>query len=245
MTQLLVSVRSADEVTPCLAGGADIIDAKEPARGPLGQVSRETLRAIESRVPPECALSVALGDVGSIDQVNSALEIVGQVDRPAPVYIKIGFAGVRSPQAIGRLIDHAVRVGTAAMVRVVPVAYADAHRARSASPGALLELTRNSGAAGLLVDTYVKDGKGLLRWFDLPALSHWIEELHRRGLIAAVAGALRPDDLHLLRGIDADVIGVRGAACEGGREGRITANRVMSLRRAIPAATGTVPGETS
>jgi uncharacterized protein (UPF0264 family) len=236
-------VRSADEVAPCLAGGADIIDAKEPARGPLGQVSRETLRAIESRVPPECALSVALGDVGSIDQMDSALEIVGQVVRPAPVYLKVGFAGVTSPQAIGRLIEHTVRVGSPAMV--VPVAYADSHRARSASPEALLELTLNSGAAGLLVDTYVKDGKGLLSWFDLPALSHWIENLHGHGLIAAVAGALKPDDLNLLRGIAADVIGVRGAACEGGREGRITADRVVSLRRAISDVTGTVPGGTS
>ena len=37
--QLLVSVRSAVEVAPALAGGADIIDAKEPDRGSLGAVS--------------------------------------------------------------------------------------------------------------------------------------------------------------------------------------------------------------
>ena len=35
--RLLVSVRSAEEVSAALAGGADIIDAKEPERGSLGR----------------------------------------------------------------------------------------------------------------------------------------------------------------------------------------------------------------
>ena len=41
--RLLVSVRSADEVAAAMAGGADIIDAKEPARGSLGAVDAATL----------------------------------------------------------------------------------------------------------------------------------------------------------------------------------------------------------
>ena len=34
--RLLVSVRSADEVGAALAGGAEIVDVKEPSRGALG-----------------------------------------------------------------------------------------------------------------------------------------------------------------------------------------------------------------
>ena len=41
--RLLVSVRSAAEVGPALAGGADIIDAKEPGRGSLGAGDRPTV----------------------------------------------------------------------------------------------------------------------------------------------------------------------------------------------------------
>src|SRR4051812_47948913 len=41
--ELLVSVRSAKEVEAALAGGADIIDAKEPSRGSLGAVSPKVL----------------------------------------------------------------------------------------------------------------------------------------------------------------------------------------------------------
>jgi hypothetical protein len=60
--QLLVSVRSAEEVGPAFAGGADIVDAKEPARGSLGPVDLFVLREINAKVPPCIPLSVALGD---------------------------------------------------------------------------------------------------------------------------------------------------------------------------------------
>ena len=36
MTGLLVSVRSAEEAEIALAGGANLIDIKEPSRGALG-----------------------------------------------------------------------------------------------------------------------------------------------------------------------------------------------------------------
>jgi len=41
--RLLVSVRDASEARAALAGGAGIIDAKEPLNGPLGAVSSDVL----------------------------------------------------------------------------------------------------------------------------------------------------------------------------------------------------------
>ena len=56
--KLLVSVRSADEARAALAGGADLIDVKEPAHGPLGA----------ARQPPRAALcqAVAMRSVSAI-----------------------------------------------------------------------------------------------------------------------------------------------------------------------------------
>jgi (5-formylfuran-3-yl)methyl phosphate synthase len=68
--RLLVSVRSASEVGAALAGGADIIDAKEPRHGSLGAVSRRTLASITAVVPPECPLSIALGDLTTQPEVE-------------------------------------------------------------------------------------------------------------------------------------------------------------------------------
>ena len=48
--RLLVSVTSAAEASAALAGGADVIDAKDPRRGALGAVSPQTLRAILAAV---------------------------------------------------------------------------------------------------------------------------------------------------------------------------------------------------
>jgi uncharacterized protein (UPF0264 family) len=236
--RLLVSVRSANEVAPAIEGGADIIDAKEPARGALGPVSVETLRAILSRVPPDCCFSVALGDLSSTEAVDSALAGWSHMDHKSPIYLKVGFAGVTSCATIARLIRHTVRIASRhPILHVIPVAYADARRAGTVTPPILLELATESLASGLLVDTYIKDGRGLLSWLEPAALAQWTEAVHRAGLLAAVAGALRPDDLYLLRGVGADVVGVRGAACDGGRGGRVTADRVRSLRLALADVT--------
>ena len=44
---LLVSVRSAAEALSALAGGADVIDVKEPNRGSLGAADDETISSAE------------------------------------------------------------------------------------------------------------------------------------------------------------------------------------------------------
>src|SRR4051795_6593943 len=60
---LLVSVRSVDEARAALAGGAAVIDVKEPDRGPLGCADFEVCRAVRRVVPPEVPVSVALGEL--------------------------------------------------------------------------------------------------------------------------------------------------------------------------------------
>lgn len=49
--RLLVSVRDAGEARAALAGGAEIVDAKDPARGSIGAVSPEALQGIRLAVP--------------------------------------------------------------------------------------------------------------------------------------------------------------------------------------------------
>src|SRR5687768_8449794 len=102
--QLLVSVRSAAEVEPALAGGAEIVDAKEPSRGPLGPVSPDTLAEILAQVPQDRACSVALGDLAVAGEVLAALGSLNLPRRPAPIFLKIGFAGVRSEETVSELI---------------------------------------------------------------------------------------------------------------------------------------------
>ena len=61
--RLLVSVRTAAEAQSALAGGADIIDIKEPNRGPMGQADAAIIQAITATVGSQAPVSAALGDL--------------------------------------------------------------------------------------------------------------------------------------------------------------------------------------
>ena len=63
MTRLLVSVRSLDEARVALEAGVDLIDLKEPARGPLGAVDLEVVEAVSQFVASRVPTSTALGEL--------------------------------------------------------------------------------------------------------------------------------------------------------------------------------------
>ena len=85
--RLLVSVRSAEEVSAALAGGADIIDAKEPARGSLGRVTPAVLSAIAACTPASVPLSVALGDCADLDTLRAAMVQRARISEPEPAEV--------------------------------------------------------------------------------------------------------------------------------------------------------------
>ena len=145
--------------------------------------------------------------------------------------VKVGFAGITSvPRAVA-LTAAAVR-GAAAGGRgrsgVVAVAYADADRGASLAAGSLVEVAARAGATGVLLDTADKAGPGLRGLIAPAALARWVAEAHEGGLLVALAGKLMTDDLAFVRDAGADIAGVRGAACDGGRIGRVSAEKVAS-----------------
>ena len=245
--QLLVSVRSADEVEPALAGGADIIDAKEPANGSLGAVSAATLAKVASRVPAIHKLSIALGDVGSVSEVTTLIDRLELPSRAAPTYLKLGFAGVESPETARQLL--ATAVGRARRhqfpMTIVAVAYADARRAAALPPEVILGSAAAAGAGGVLIDTHVKDGTRLLDWRTPESLAAWVSLARASGLLVGVAGSLGSDDAGSVALADPDVIGFRGAACDGGRLSRVSAERVALLRRCVDAASRSSDGSSA
>jgi uncharacterized protein (UPF0264 family) len=93
-----------------------------------------------------------------------------------------------------------------------------------------LEAAARVGAAGLLVDTADKQGPGVTDVVDLGVLRDWVDAVHAAGLFAALAGRLRAADLGFVASAGADIAGVRGAACIGGRTGRVSELHVHTLR---------------
>jgi uncharacterized protein (UPF0264 family) len=114
-------------------------------------------------------------------------------------------------------------------MRLVAVAYAD-HPAGSLAPRDVLAAAIAAGAHGFLVDTWVKDGRGLLDFSSLEGIGALSRRCREGGLLFALAGSLSRRSLARVAGL-ADVVGVRGAACRGGRSGTVDARRVAALRR--------------
>jgi hypothetical protein len=238
--RLLVSVRSAAEVAAAVAGGADIIDAKEPSLGSLGAVTVATLRAIGNALPPALPLSVALGDpadAASLADAIAALAVLPPHDRET--YVKLGLASVGEVTGAEAIVAAAVAGAARAPGRpgVIVVAYAD-HAAAGAPPrDVVCRLAVAAGARGVLLDTCMKDGRDLFAHVGRPELERWVLEAKRHGLLVALAGSLSPERMEWLTDLPADVVGVRGAACTGGRNGTVSADRVRRLRSLLDAPT--------
>ncbi len=235
--QLLVSVRSAAEVGSALAGGADIIDAKEPSRGSLGPVDPSVLREIGASVPPSVSLSVALGD---FEDGAGAADAIGALDltaRPAGVFVKLGLTGMTAGGAEATSLRAAVVAARTALSRprIVVVAYADRTEIDGMVPEEMVRLATRIGAHGVLLDTLGKDGRDLFTFMTQSEVKAWVGAARAAGLMAAVAGSLRAESLGSIREIDPTVVGVRGAACTGGRAGTIDVEKVRALRRALDA----------
>ena len=233
MLKLLVSVVDAAEARAALAGGADVIDAKDARRGTLAAVRPATLAAIRAAVPAARPLSAVLGDGGDAPGIERAARAVAA---RGAVFAKLGFGGVATAPAARRLA-WAARRGAGAGPALVLVAYADWASATSLAPALVLAVAAELGAAGVLLDTAHKQ-LPLFRVVAPDVVGGWVAEAHAAGLFAGLAGGLGGRDFATARALDADLVGVRGAACVGGRRGRVSTARVAALGAAARAALG-------
>ncbi len=229
--RLLVSVATPTDAAAAVAGGADIIDAKNPAAGPLGAVTMDVLRQIDAAARAHRPVTAALGDAAhEADTEQAAFAFAAAGAR----LVKVGFAGVADSARALLLLRAAVRGANAGGggCGVVAVAYADGAQVGSPDYVHVIDTAAAAGAAGVLLDTAEKNGPGLRALMTGDAVSSWVERTHRHGLTVALAGRLQIEDLRFVRDAGADVAGVRGAACEGGRAGYVDVERVRALRRA-------------
>lgn len=216
---LLVSVRDLAEAIAALEGGAQIIDVKEPSRGPLGAPDKETVEVIVQAVAGRAPVTAACG------------ELTEHLCPPAPVEgvaaYKIGLAD--APSDWGDLLT-AWREGLPASTHVVPAAYWDHESAYSPRPEAVLPVAASLDG-WMVLDTWDKSSGPLP--VDDDRLAHLMRCAHDAGVKVALAGGLTLKTLPEAIRLDSAVLGVRGAACVGGREGPLESTRVRALQEKI------------
>jgi (5-formylfuran-3-yl)methyl phosphate synthase len=228
--QLLVSVANRADALAALAGGADFIDAKDPRKGALGAVSLDVLHEIHATVGTARPVTAAIGDASDEAAIErTAFEFAAA----GAAYIKVGCAGVASAAQAETLTAAARRgvvAGSGGRAALIIAAFADLDGSASVAPAVLMDIAARAGAKGVLLDTADKNGPGLRALLNAGALAASVARAHDSGLLVALAGKLGADDLAFVHEAGADIAGVRGAACEGGRTGRVSAELVHRMR---------------
>ncbi len=222
MTGLLVSVRGAAEARIALAGGADLIDVKEPLHGSLGAaepaVWAEVVSAVRGRVP----MSAALGELLADFRPEHLQQMTGLS------YAKLGLAGCAATgDWSSQWIDAMRRLPEG--VRPVAVAYADWQAAGSPPAEQILAIAARLKCPYLLVDTFDKSNGRLLDHITMDELIALGQNATQFRMRLVLAGSLDEASIRRLAPLAPAYFAVRGAACGGERTQAIASARVKRL----------------
>ncbi|MCX8204730.1 MAG: (5-formylfuran-3-yl)methyl phosphate synthase [Candidatus Nezhaarchaeota archaeon] len=232
--KLLISVQDVEEAREALLGGADVIDVKRPSEGSLGACPPKVIREVRRALPSSVEVSAAIGDFPDLPG-SASLAALGAIVAGVD-YVKVGVYGPRTLDSALKLLSEVKEAvyEVSSEARVVAAGYADYARVGCLSPWEVLEAARKADVDVWMVDTKVKDGLSLLSFLDPGSLGRLIDEAHDYGLWAAIAGSLNLNHLNLVKGLKADVIGFRSAACLGDRVGgRVKRELVMEIKRRL------------
>ncbi len=223
-----------------MAGGASIIDVKEPSRGSLGRSDSLVWQAVRSAIPRSIPLSVALGELN--EWIVSEQPHTCALDWAGIEYCKLGLAEAPTDWLeLWRRLRDALRAQANPFPDWVAVVYLDWEAARAPHPEAIINAaTEMPECRAVLFDTWRKSsGARLDRSWKLR-----VQKVRDCGRLVALAGSMDLAAIARWKAWHPDVFAVRGAACAGGdRLGPIDAGRVACLAEAVRG--GAESGENS
>lgn len=203
MTKWLASVQSLEEAQTLVAHLPDILDMKNPSQGALGALNHQTVAEIVHWINKRCLCSATVGDLTM--QAEVIAPAIDDMAATGVDFVKIGlFAEPELLQCVEQL---AVNIKTL-QTPVIAVLFADQLPEQN-----LIPALKKAGFAGVMLDTAHKNGLGLLNHLPLHRLEDFIVEAKQSGLLCGLAGALKIDDITILKPLDADYLGFRSALC--------------------------------
>ncbi|HSD59354.1 MAG TPA: (5-formylfuran-3-yl)methyl phosphate synthase [Burkholderiales bacterium] len=242
MTRLLASVADLHEARLALAGGADIIDFKDPRRGALG--------ALPASVVAECV--AILNGFRETDHSPTGAQVSplpgrerggGEGDKDQHFSEHPRNLGVITSATIGDLPPEPVLLAAAAAeMAATGVTYVKIGFFGRGVPGECLEtlapLARRqrlvavlfadldpdlgaveclarAGFAGVMLDTAGKNGRGLRDCMAKADIARFVQSAREVGLLTGLAGSLKASDIPVLLPVAPDYLGFRGAICDG------------------------------
>ncbi len=225
MAGLLISVRDADEATTALAGGADLIDVKEPRHGALGAADTVVWRAVSTTVRGRVPTSVALGELIDFDQLDAS-------DLAGIQFAKLGLAGCRDlhgwAERWRECLERLPR-----RLDTVAVVYADWRQAAAPAPEEVIDQAALLRCGAVLFDTFDKTHGDLTDHLSMEQLDRLSSMIRKREARVVFGGSLNARSAARLLPLQPDYIAVRGAVCPRERTGRIDRALVEELARIV------------
>lgn len=238
MQKLLVSIRGSVEAIEAAKGGAQIADVEYPASA-LGTPYPLNISDVRTKLNKANFSEILVStNIGEVQQIRaSACQAALGVAIAGADLIKFGLAE-QSPEAaiyLAKNIVRTVKSLASSSKKLYPAVFVDEDMTRFFKPlehG--VDLVNESGADGLLIDTYNKlIGKSLLDYMSLDDILKFADNMHSINKEAWIAGSVQEFELPKLWETGVDVICVRGAACstlEGkGRFGKVNKEIVKDL----------------
>ncbi|MFW5427519.1 MAG: (5-formylfuran-3-yl)methyl phosphate synthase [Methylophagaceae bacterium] len=204
MTKWLASVQSLEEAKILLPVLPDILDMKDPSKGALGVLPVETVADIVNMIDGRCLTSATIGDLPmQADVISKAMIAMAKSDVD---YIKIGlFPESKLTECIKTLAETVKNLEKP----VIAVLFAD-----KSIDLDIISLLKTSGFTGVMIDTAIKNGQGLLDHWDNSQLIHFVNTVQQHEMLCGVAGALKIEDIAELKPLNADYLGFRSALCK-------------------------------
>ena len=233
MALLLVSVANAPEARLAIQAGADWIDLKNPAAGSLGRAEPHCIAKVLAEVRGRRPVSVALGELADWQHPEQLEQLpLAGVER-----VKVGLAGTArggawtpSWQRRWRQLWNGLPEGS----QPVAVHYADYLSCDAPSFDQLLTVAQQADCNAVLVDTFHKQGRSLLDYYPPRQLTTLARQAHELGMLFVAAGSLRREQFAAVADAGADLLAVRGAACEQSqRIASLCPCRITELRQTL------------
>lgn len=224
MTRFLASIGARHEIETALAGGADIIDLKDPSTGALAALGIDLIAEMLEAIGGRREVSAVTGDLPmEVDLLRSRAAAVAATGVDL---VKVGlFPDPRVKDCIRGLAEIARRT------RLVGVMFADLK-----PDFGLVQAMAEADFSGAMLDTAEK-GKGrLTSHLGADQLARFVATCREHRLTCGLAGGLEAPDVPRLLALGPDVLGFRSALCGGrGRSGQLDPGAIALIRGLIPA----------
>lgn len=199
----LASVQSLSEAKQLNDYLPDLLDMKNPADGALGALPVATVKQIVNWLAGRCQSSATIGDLPM--QAALIQNALLEMQQSGVDYLKVGlFNDAALTDCLRDLKTFLLQFNTP----VIAVLFADQQYGKSVLTNVL-----DAGFSGVMLDTANKNGQHLLDHQTPEQLQIFVNSVKSRQRLCGLAGALRAEDIAVLKPLGADYLGFRSALC--------------------------------